>query len=319
MKNKIAVVVAYFGKFPNYFPLWLKSCGYNPTIDFIIVSDQTPDNLPKNVIAIPMSLDDVRERATKVLGFPAALHRPYKCCDYKPLYGLIFSDLLFGYDYWGHCDVDLIFGDLQHFFDKHHLYNYDKFGVLGHLSLFRNVEKVNNAYRLEGSYLDYRQVYSSDNGFAFDEVGGIAAIMMKNGFSVFTDQIMADISMIFRRYRIVDTYEYGNGHNNYNIQTFCWERGKVNQLYWENGSIQSKELYYIHFKKRPNYMPNFDTNTTDAFYITNTGFYPKGNDISKDIILKMNPFRGSLYEYIEKKKFDISSIINRIKRRILSK
>ena len=32
--HKICVVGIYFGRFPEYFPLWLNSCGYNKTIDF---------------------------------------------------------------------------------------------------------------------------------------------------------------------------------------------------------------------------------------------------------------------------------------------
>lgn len=145
--NKIAIIVAYFGKFPNYFPLWLKSCGKNPTVDFIIVTDQELNVPYDNIIVKKMQLSDLQKKATTVLGFEAALANPYKCCDYKPLYGVLFAEILKGYDYWGHCDIDLIFGDLQYFFDKYDLYSYDKFGTLGHLSLYKNNDMMNNSYK----------------------------------------------------------------------------------------------------------------------------------------------------------------------------
>lgn len=135
--NKIAVVVVYFGKFPNYFGLWLKSCEKNPTIDFLVMTDQQLENRPKNVIVKPLTIECMREKASSVLGFAVKLDRPYKCCDFKPLYGLMFGEELKNYDYWGHADIDLIFGNLQYFFDKYRLYDYDKFGALGHLALYK--------------------------------------------------------------------------------------------------------------------------------------------------------------------------------------
>ena len=40
---KIAFVIPYFGKFPNYFELWEHSAAYNKDIDFLIFTD-TPRN-----------------------------------------------------------------------------------------------------------------------------------------------------------------------------------------------------------------------------------------------------------------------------------
>ncbi|HFI0095249.1 TPA: DUF6625 family protein [Streptococcus suis] len=38
MKNfNCTFVIPYFGSFPNYFPLFLKSCGYNRDYSWIIV------------------------------------------------------------------------------------------------------------------------------------------------------------------------------------------------------------------------------------------------------------------------------------------
>ena len=32
-------------------------------------------------------------------------------CDYKVAYGEMFQDYIKEYDFWGHCDMDMIFGE----------------------------------------------------------------------------------------------------------------------------------------------------------------------------------------------------------------
>ena len=52
--KKIAIIVPYFGEFPNYFPLFLNSCRYNPTVDWLLVTDiADPVDYPQNVRVIP--------------------------------------------------------------------------------------------------------------------------------------------------------------------------------------------------------------------------------------------------------------------------
>ena len=299
-KNKIAIVVAYFGKFPNYFPLWLKSCGSNPNIDVIIVTDQKVDVSYANIFVKELELSDLQERATKVLGFEAALNHPYKCCDYKPLYGVLFADFLEGYDYWGHCDVDLIFGDLQHFFEKYDLYSYDRFGVLGHLSLYKNNDLMNNSYKTPDEVVDYKKVYTTDDNCIFDELGGVYKIHKKLNLKIFVKRIFVDIATIYKRYRLIECYDLDTRPINYPIQTFCWENGKTYHIYWSDGRIHKQEYIYIHFQKRPNYKIQTELLTSEVFYISNQGFSVcyKDNLTSGDI-LKMNPYKGRLYEAIE--------------------
>ena len=103
----IAYVVPYFGKFPKGFQFWLMSCGCNPTIDWLIFTDDHMDyNYPPNVKVQYWTFEQMKRRVQKIFNFPISLERPYKLCDYKPAYGEIFSDELKGYDFWGDCDVD---------------------------------------------------------------------------------------------------------------------------------------------------------------------------------------------------------------------
>jgi len=114
--KKTVLISAYFGSFPNYFNLWLKSAGSNESIDFLIFSDcncskYTP--LPHNVKIVKTDFEALRKRIQSCYDFNLALNTPYKLCDFKPAYGEIFGPEIRGYDYWGNCDLDMIFGNIE--------------------------------------------------------------------------------------------------------------------------------------------------------------------------------------------------------------
>ena len=85
MKNKtlkfqqIAIVTCYFGKWPWYFPYFLHSCKFNPTIDFIIITDNTEQilNKPNNVKIIKKDLNNIKASASTKLKFKVAIDDPY--------------------------------------------------------------------------------------------------------------------------------------------------------------------------------------------------------------------------------------------------
>ena len=313
--NKICIIGVYFGKLPNYFPLWLQSCYNNPAVDFLLFTDNDIA-VNNNVTCCPMTLSEMRERASKVLGFEACLNRPYKCCDYKVIYGLIFADYLQQYDYWGHCDFDLIFGDLIAFFDKYNLYKYDHFLALGHLSLYKNTKEVNERYKCTGASADYKTVYSSDKIYVFDEMPGMTAIYLKNGFSIFTKRVFADISPIYYRFTLSQYYYLDKKIKNYKFQTFFCENGKIYREYILNGKLYKEEYLYIHFQKRPNFELTFDPTKTNAFYITNKGFAEKRGETNKKIIKELNAYPGVGVEFFEWLKRKTQQYINAISRRL---
>ena len=296
MKQKICVLGVYFGTLPNYFQLWLRSCEHNKGVTFYLFTDADSSAyvIPTNVRWISYSIDQMREKASEVLEFEAALFEPYKCCDFKPMYGKIFAEYISKFDYWGHCDFDLIWGDLPYYFDLHRINDYEKFLPLGHLSLYKNTDETNARYRLDGSRCgDYILVFSNEEHRAFDEEGGMGAIFDKHNISIFKERIFADISDTYKRYRCA------RKDKNYKFQVFFWREGKTYRAYWENGEIHEEEFIYIHFQKR-GYLPVYgDCGNSVGFFITNTGFYPLER-ITLDIIKKYNPSRSVLFEKIEK-------------------
>ena len=59
----IAFILPYFGKLPNNFDLWLKSCRYNETIDFLVFTDdKTAFKYPKNVKVFYCSFQEIKVR-----------------------------------------------------------------------------------------------------------------------------------------------------------------------------------------------------------------------------------------------------------------
>lgn len=317
MENKICIIGIYFGKLPNYFSLWLKSCAYNPTIDFLLFSDNILTELPENVKVYQVTLKKIKEKISHLVGFTVCLEKPYKICDYRPIYGQLFSDYLLQYDYWGHCDFDLIFGDLQYFFDYYNLYKYDRFNALGHLSLYRNTEEVNQRYKCTGSNYDYKTIFLTNKNCVFDEMPGMTAIYLKNSFPFFTKRIFADIASIYDRFRLIDKYKLDIQAVNYPFQIFYWENGKCFRAFYTNKILNKEEYLYIHFKKRKNFQIMFDDNSSKSFYITKYGFYEKKQEVTKEIIKKLNPYKGIIYESLEKIWFYFKIYFNILKNKLI--
>lgn len=102
MMQSIIVVIPYFGKFNNYFNLFLKSIEYNSTVDFLIITDDKRNfDYPSNVKVVYSSFLEESHRMTSYFDFDATCGTPYKICDYKPFFGEIYKEYTKGYDFWG--------------------------------------------------------------------------------------------------------------------------------------------------------------------------------------------------------------------------
>jgi hypothetical protein len=170
---KIAVIICHMGKLPWYFEYFVHSCKYNSSIDFFIISDDRTYNrqLPENVRLILKTLPELSQLATDKLGFSVDIRFPYKLCDFKPAYGLLFYDIVKDYDFWGHGDIDVIFGDIRGFISDDILDHHDLICVrhdylTGYFQLFRQNDKLNHLFTKSK---DYQKVLQSERHFCFDE------------------------------------------------------------------------------------------------------------------------------------------------------
>lgn len=50
------------------------------------------------------------------------------------------------YEFWGHCDLDIILGNLNDFITEEMLNTYDKIFCLGHMILYKNDYDINRLF-----------------------------------------------------------------------------------------------------------------------------------------------------------------------------
>ena len=258
----IGFVVPYFtcgnGTVHPMTQLWLDSCKYNSTVDWLFFTDcdLSSFDVPANVQIIKSSFEEIKAKIQSLFGFKISLNKPYKLCDFKPVYGEAFAEELQKYDFWGFCDIDLIWGDIRKFITDEILEKYDRVLTHGHCSIFRNCPIVNSGYRTldPKGCMDWRSVFSSDKLYAFDEWalhngGGYAEIQKRNNVAMYDVPIFADIQI--NRFSLHTTLEQNSEtmkrvHN----RLFYVHSGKLEDYVLSGKKLSSTEYLYAHFQQR---------------------------------------------------------------------
>ena len=146
-KNKIGIIIAFFGEWPVWYDLFMHSVKKNESIDFIFFTDcPLPSNFAANIKYNFISFQDYCNLVSKRLGIQFNPTNNYKLCDLKPFLGFIHKDILIKYDFWGYCDVDMVLGNILDFYNDDLLEKYDVFSthndrLSGHFAVIRNNEK----------------------------------------------------------------------------------------------------------------------------------------------------------------------------------
>jgi len=276
----IILIIIYFGKWPKWYKLFLESCKRNGDIDFLIFTDQdiTVDN-SKTIRIIKFSLAGFNSVASRKLNMQIEIDDPYKICDLRPAFGNIFEDYIQSYDFWGHTDVDLIFGKITRFITSHLLDNYEvitarKEYLVGHFTLYRNSRKVNFLYRLSECY---ENIFLSKHYSGFDEcnflwwklIAGRDILSMPIGNPSMTHLIK---KLVFHN-RIKALFTPLVMEQDHDSDPF----DKV--LLWKEGNLTDvetkKDILYFHFhylkQKKDFYCPLWGF-APNAFQISKNGF-----------------------------------------------
>lgn len=296
-KYSKVLIIPYFGKIPPYFKLWAASCSFNKDYSFFIYTDQDFSNIkkPDNVHIKAMEICEIWMRLSKILNVDVSNFRPYKLCDLKPAYGELFYDDIKAFDFWGYCDTDLIWGNIDSFLPDKILEKYNKIFNLGHFTLYKNDIRINKLYRKnkaafievfqnddichfdEGPYPDLIPIYEKNNLYAplvYDKVNNINHIFWQERIPIYTDfSSFADIHAYHDNLQIAyaSSYSYKDPHRKGSI--FIWENGILRRYYVAHGTINSKEYMYIHLQKRK--MDNMVFNLSQGFVIRNHTFEDK--------------------------------------------
>ncbi len=242
--NTIALVTCWYGPFPWYLPYFIHSCIYNPTIDFYIVTDneQIVPNKPQNVIIINKTIEDIKALASSKLGFTVVIDNAYKLCDFKPTYGYLFSEFLNKYDFWGHTDIDVMYGDIRGFMTEDVLNYYDVISsrhdfITGTYCLYKNNKQMNSLFMQSK---DYKHVFTNATHFCFDECNFLFK-QLQGGLDIldFTDNIQS-MTYLVRKGQL-------EGKLNAFFDFIIIE-GMTNDVKWDSGKIIYKDefegMYY---------------------------------------------------------------------------
>lgn len=289
--KKIVLISPYFGKLPNYFPLVLESMKKNKNITFLmLIDDKTEYDWSDNIKVIYTSFKNVQNLIQSKFEFPVSIERPYKLCDYRPAYGYIFSEYIKEYDFWGHIDLDVIWGDLKKYFTENLLEKYEIIYREGALRLYKNNPKINHLYEKDGSIFKYRKAFENREHYGFDEALGIQRIAERNNIAIYeNDNAVADInafttSLQIRRVvqkRWKDEAGIFRSIKNYEYQLFKWENGKIFRYYVENETIKKDEFMYIHLLKRKmEYSPDINAKVKNSSFIITPNKFIKDEEMT---------------------------------------
>lgn len=140
--KKTLLLMPYFGKWPEWFPLFLESCRWNSQFNWLFFTDcGIPDDVPSNVRFVQISFDSYLDYASKRLGIKLNYNDSYKLCDLRPALGFIHEEELHNYRNFGYGDIDVIYGRLCNFLTDevldHQCISTHMDRVSGHFALFK--------------------------------------------------------------------------------------------------------------------------------------------------------------------------------------
>ena len=316
--KKCVFILPFFGKFNNYFNLFLKTCGMNRKFDWLIFTDdKSKYNYPSNVKVIYTTFQDLKEKIQEKLDINISLPKPYKLCDYRPAFGYIFSDYICEYEYWGHCDCDLIFGNLDAFLVPLLDEGYDKVFAAGHLTIYKN--NVENNMRFMKTYRGrvlYKKFLTVPRSCNFDEdwhLDNIHGIFLEAGTKVYCKSLAINPS---NRHSLFVQREYDPVTRTYHDIKFgkaiyVWDKGNLYQILKGTFSeiVKKRNFLYMHFQEREMSM---DPRVLDCDFFQ---IVP-----NKFILLKKIPENN--YEFARTLSAPISAYLfayRRIRKRIINK
>jgi hypothetical protein len=260
----IRLVVPYFGERPAYFPLVVRSMAANPDVSWLLLTDRPVPDAPPNLEVQRCAFEELARRVRGCFDVPVSVEQPYKLCDFRPAFGEIFADELAGYDFWGHSDVDLVFGRI-----RDHLppaaFEADKILLSGHFSLYRNTPEAAAWYRHEVGRVSYRDALTNPAAMHFDEWAGIRYIVEDLAVPTWHEDVVFDIS--FHRYRTRAEAAVGRGPRRY-----AWEDGEVCEYRLDRGRPVRRTAMLVHLQKRTLRPPPPEVLLAQRYWILPNGF-----------------------------------------------
>lgn len=256
--KKILLIIPYFGQWPEWFPFYLESCRWNPSIDWLFFTDcPLPNCTPPNIRFVNFTYPQYQQLISERLNISFTVEYPYKLCDVKPAYGLIHHEYLAGYDYFGFGDLDVIYGDIRGFYTddilRHNTISTLQDRVSGHLFLLKNENRWIHAFQ---------QIPSWQQLMTHPQIQGVDEYWLTRvlkGYRLLP-------SALLKLWGLIDPYK----RNHLFKERFAsplvewpWMDGTYNypdEWYWYQGKLTNEfggEFLYLHFMnwKSSKYLP----------------------------------------------------------------
>lgn len=246
---KIAMFAPYFGpdknqSFSNYFEYWQKSAAANREIDFFIPTNLDFSRYRKydNIHFIEMSAEVFWEKIQSILDFPIS-HDYYKTGEYRIFFGIIFSDIIQGYDYWGITEFDMIYGDILKFVGEYLERGVNVVGKTAPFRLIKNTYEMNHMPFWDLKEFEHpltlEVAFSTDYTWYFSEIRGMNVRYYQAGIEIASiDHCFGDITS---KYPNLTCYGMSG------VWGFNWQDG---HLYGYNDQSEKREFLAIHIQKR---------------------------------------------------------------------
>lgn len=125
---------------------------------------------------VVMSPEDVRARVWTQAGYFCNKEDGYSMCDLRPAFGEVFADKFKGFDFWGWCDLDVVFGNMSTFLTEDVLSKFDiisgaSYCTDGPFTILHNSYKTCELYR--GA--EFQRAAADSRYHNFDETGHFGA------------------------------------------------------------------------------------------------------------------------------------------------
>lgn len=264
--TRILIIIPYFGSLPETFPFWYHSAKDNRDVDFLFITDCEVESC-ENIKVVKTTFEETVASYTKALGMELTIPSPYKLCDFRSAYGVIYADYLQGYDFWGYGDIDLVYGRIRHFLTEDLLSQYDMFNAWGHLSLYRNCDFINNVFKeYHEGYIYYKDIYAdSEHGF-FDEIWskGTPAVV----YDFYRDRALR-IEPFFDDVAVPTMFKHFKSYYSRERKclTFIHKDENLYRVWFDKRFRMHKEpTMYAHFQKRKGWTVDIDDYSSYIIY-----------------------------------------------------
>lgn len=250
--KKIAFVLPFVNKLPRYSELFFRSVDLNQCIDVLLIVDRDPTYpVPCNVKVIKTTKLEIISRIFAYAGLEIGEITGHKLCDFRPLYPLIFKDYLIGYEWWGHCDIDIMFGDLtgwmQEYLDPYYdVVSASESSTIGHFTVWQNTQRVTCQMAQMLANPKYIEKFLNPSNQHLDEGGAYEHLIASTSLRILnTPKLEECLKMRLCPYGITfspDGSTAGLSSREYGIA--YWKAGRT---WYESTNRKPVEVLYIHF------------------------------------------------------------------------